>query len=110
MMYETFSSAYFNVLARFKCEYCKQIFIPGERGGCICCGAPEPENGMKFITEPPERIAILSYGGTLTEEVVERIERSWNLLFPHKKLIVLEEGMKLEFVEDFLKKPTGAGG
>ena len=80
-----------------RCEYCRQKFVPGKVfGGCSCCGAPQPGSrpwDMGALMD----VAILTYPGKLSEQAKEIIAQQWNKVFPGHKVIILEEGMKLEW-------------
>jgi len=43
--------------------------------------------------------AILTYPGKLSSQALENIVRQLDKAFPRQKVIILEEGMKLEFVK-----------
>jgi hypothetical protein len=82
-----------------RCDYCRQVFVAGEEfGGCSCCGAPRPAGrpwDLGALMDTPA--AILTYPGKLSEQAIKNIERQLSKAFPERKVIILEEGMKLEF-------------
>lgn len=80
------------------CEYCRSILFQDKRGNCEACGAPRDEGPLLRPVPASPRIAILKAPGRLSDVAIARIYQQWQDLFgPSCKLIVLENGMDIEF-------------
>lgn len=85
-----------------RCEYCRQLFMVGIRGGCICCGAPAPNGQQGVLPVPMDApLAILKVKDSLSDRQIDEIHKQWEGLFAgsnHPRLVILEEGMDLQFI------------
>lgn len=65
-----------------RCEYCRQLFVAGTRGGCVCCGAPAPDGQSGVLPFPSDvSLAILKTTEFLTDRQIEHIRAEWDALF-----------------------------
>lgn len=86
-----------------KCAYCQGIwFIRNLRGGLECagCGSPAPEGAaiLDLVPNPLPPIAILKVKHSLSDMAVDRILASWAKVFPGQRVVILQEGMDVEFI------------
>jgi hypothetical protein len=84
------------------CEYCGgNWFSRNLRGGLICsgCAAPAPIGARMVDPLSDQPVALLTHRESISQRAYERLEKSWREHFPGQQLVILEEGMTVQFLQ-----------